>query len=31
MVTMNTLQREFKKNGAKMHFSCQAQGQKDEK
>ena len=31
MVTVNTLGREFQKNGAKMHFSLQAQGQKDEK
>ena len=31
MVTVNALGREFQKNGAKMHSSRQAQGQKDEK
>jgi hypothetical protein len=31
MVTVNTLRREFEKNGAKMHFSLQAHCQKDEK
>jgi hypothetical protein len=31
MVTVNTLEREFQKIGAKMHSSRQAQGQKYEK
>jgi hypothetical protein len=31
MVNVNTLEREFQKNGAKMHSSRQAQGQKYEK